>query len=81
MNLATGIQGRGRFSHLPAMLEMAGVAYTGPDPVSYARAQDRYSLLSLLESSDISVPRFELIQAGSRSRQNLQYPLAVRPRP
>ena len=37
LNLSAGIQGRGRFGHVPAMLEMAGVAYSGPDPIAHTR--------------------------------------------
>ena len=80
LNLAGGIQGNGRFCHLPSMLEMAGVAYTGPDPVAHARMLDRYVLLSLLQQSGLATPRFTLATNDSDIPGSLQFPLAVRPR-
>jgi len=35
-NMSYGIQGESRYTHLPAMLEMAGVPYTGPGPLGHA---------------------------------------------
>jgi D-alanine-D-alanine ligase len=80
LNLATGIQGRGRFGHLPAMLEMSGVAYTGPDPTGHARMLDRFVLLSLLSHAGAPTPRFKLMHDEAAGVEGLQYPLAVRPR-
>jgi D-alanine-D-alanine ligase len=80
LNLAPGIQGRGCSAHLPAMLEMAGVPYTGPDPIAHARLLDRYALLSLLEQSGVPVPRCWLMSAASVVQDDLPYPLIVQPR-
>src|SRR6266567_4350376 len=37
-NMAYGIQGESRYTHVPAMLEMAGVRYTGSGPLGHAIA-------------------------------------------
>jgi D-alanine-D-alanine ligase len=79
LNLATGVQGEGRFSQVPAMLEMAGVAYTGPDPMAHARLADRFTLLTLLHQAGIPVPRHVLV-SHARQRVDLDYPLVVGPR-
>jgi D-alanine-D-alanine ligase len=39
-NMAYGIQGECRYTHVPAMLEMAGVPYTGSSPLGHALALD-----------------------------------------
>jgi len=80
LNLAGGIQGNGRFCHLPSMLEMAGVAYTGPDPVAHVRMLDRYVLLSLLQQNGLATPQFALASDDGNIPADLQFPLAVRPR-
>ena len=80
LNLASGIQGHGRFSHVPAMLELAGVAYTGPDPIGHARLQDRFALLSLLQQSGVPVPPFRLLDSESdMPPAGLAFPMLVRP--
>ena len=79
LNLATGVQGAGRFCQVPAILEMAGLAYTGPDPLTHARLSDRFALLTLLREADVAVPRHALI-AEPGSSVGLEFPLSVRPR-
>ncbi|MFZ1713355.1 MAG: 7TM domain-containing protein [Nitrosomonas sp.] len=80
LNLSTGIQGYGRHIHVPAMLEMAGVAYTGPDPMSHARLQDQYALFTLLRQAGVSVPEVRLLDESDLSPHNLVFPLRVFPR-
>ena len=80
LNLATGVQGNARFCQVPAMLELAGIAYTGPDPVAQASMLDRYMLLTLLHNTGVPVPRFALISNPSINIGDLRFPLAVRPR-
>lgn len=39
-NLGEGIQGENQHTHVPAMLEMAGIPYTGPTPAAHALIDD-----------------------------------------
>jgi D-alanine-D-alanine ligase len=80
LNLAAGFQGQGRSCHLPAMLEMAGVAYTGPDPIVHAGLLDRYALLTLLRKAGLPTPRFRLLARASDDLGDLRFPLVARPR-
>jgi D-alanine-D-alanine ligase len=78
-NLATGVQGEGRLSHVPAMLEMAGLAYTGPGPVAHARLSDRLTLLTVLEQASLAVPACRTVDDPSLPL-DLDFPLTARPR-
>lgn len=80
LNLSSGIQGYGRYIHVPAMLEMAGVAYTGPDPIGHARLQDRFMLFSLLQQAGVSVPPFCLLHDSNSTLADLAFPALVLPR-
>jgi D-alanine-D-alanine ligase len=80
LNLAAGFQGQGRSCHLPAMLEMAGVAYTGPDPIVQARLLDRFALLTLLRQARVPTPRFRLVSSPTDDVGDLRFPLMARPR-
>jgi hypothetical protein len=53
-NLSEGIQGDDRHTHVPAMLEMAGISYTGPTPAGHARIGD--SLMQRLALEHAGVP-------------------------
>ncbi|MFN0058044.1 MAG: 7TM domain-containing protein [Planctomycetota bacterium] len=79
LNLATGIQGVGRFAHVPAMLEMAGIPYTGPDPLGHANLTDRFALMNLLERAQVPVPRHYLVEDPTASAA-IEFPAAARPR-
>jgi D-alanine-D-alanine ligase len=79
LNLATGVQGEGRLSHVPAMLEMAGIPYTGPGPVALSRLADRHALLTLLEQASVPVPRWQVITDPGET-MDLEFPVSVRPR-
>jgi D-alanine-D-alanine ligase len=80
LNLAAGVQGRGRSCHVPAMLEMAGVPYTGPDPVAQACLLDRYALMMLLRQAGVCTPRVRLMASKNDDLGDLRFPLVVRPR-
>jgi D-alanine-D-alanine ligase len=80
LNLAAGFQGQGRSCHLPAMLEMAGVAYTGPDPIVQARLLDRFALLTLLRQARVPTPRFRLVASAADDLGEVRFPLMARPR-
>ena len=78
-NLASGTQGEGRFLQVPAMLELAGIAYTGPDPLGHARLSDRLALMTLLAQAGVPVPRHGLMTSPG-DQIDISFPAAVRPR-
>lgn len=80
LNFSSGIQGYGRHIHVPAMLEMVGVAYTGPDPIGLARLQDRFTMFSLLQQAGVSVPPFRLLHDPNSIPADLVFPALVLPR-
>ena len=40
-NMAYGIQGESRYTHIPSMLEMLGIPYVGSSPTGHALALDK----------------------------------------
>lgn len=79
LNLAPGLQGEARNAHVPAMLELAGVPYTGPDPTGAARLSDRFALMTLLDRSGVTVPRHAVVPSVDDTPE-IGFPCAVRPR-
>ena len=78
-NLATGTQGEGRFTQLPAMLELAGIPYTGPDPLGQAGLSDRLALMTLMAQAGVPVPRHAVMNSPG-DEIDIRFPAAVRPR-
>jgi D-alanine-D-alanine ligase len=79
-NMAHGIQGDLAAAHVPAMLEMSGLAYTGPTPLGYACIQDRVLMGTLLRQAEVPTPDFRLLGSSADECRDLRYPVLVGPR-
>jgi len=79
-NMAYGIQGQARYTHLPAVLEMAGVPYTGSTPLGHALALDKVITKKLMADAGVPTPRYRVMRCGSESPDGLRFPLVVKPR-
>src|SRR6266567_1982805 len=79
-NMAYGIQGQSRYTHVPAMLEMAGVPYTGSGPLGHAIALDKVVTKDLLERAGIPTPGYAVMSRPDARPSGLRYPLVVKPR-
>ncbi|AEG57886.1 D-alanine--D-alanine ligase family protein [Sinorhizobium meliloti] len=79
-NLAEGIQGECRCTHVPAMLEMAGVPYTASGPLGHALTLDKVITKRLLRDCGVPTPNFRVMRRGTESIGDLRFPLVVKPR-
>jgi len=79
-NMAYGIQGDCRYTHVPAMLEMAGVPYTGSNPLGHALALDKVITKQLLRDVGVPTPNFRVMRHGTESIGDVRFPVVVKPR-
>ncbi|MER8602003.1 ATP-grasp domain-containing protein [Mesorhizobium sp. M1339] len=79
-NMAGGIQGECSFTHVPAMLEMAGVPYTGSSPLGHGLALDKVITKQLIRDGGVPTPKFRVMRTGTESTSDLRFPLVVKPR-
>ncbi|MER8556968.1 ATP-grasp domain-containing protein [Mesorhizobium sp. M0965] len=79
-NRAEGIQGECRYTHVPAMLEMAGVPYTGSSPLGHGLMDDKLITKTLIRSIGVPTPNFRVMRCGTENTGNLQFPVVVKPR-
>lgn len=80
LNLADGIQGMAPGCHVPAMLELAGVPYTGAGPLGRACCADLFLLRQSLRAAGLPTPRAIVHREVGASIGELEFPLVVRPR-
>lgn len=81
LNLAYGVQGDGRYTHVPGMLEMAGVPYTGAGPLGHAVSLDKVTAKTLMQAAGIRTPAWRTANApGPGIAEGLTFPLIVKPR-
>ncbi|CCV10499.1 ATP-grasp domain-containing protein [Mesorhizobium sp. STM 4661] len=79
-NLAEGIQGEKRLTHVPAMLEMAGVPYTGCSPLGIGLTSDKVITKMLIRDHGVPTPNFRVMRRGTESTGDLRFPVVVKPR-
>jgi D-alanine-D-alanine ligase len=79
-NMAYGIQGVCRYTHVPAMLEMAGVPYTGSGPLGHALALDKVITKQLIRDAGVPTPNFRVMRTGNEDAEGLRFPVVVKPR-
>jgi D-alanine-D-alanine ligase len=79
-NMVYGIQGECRYTHAPAMLEMAGVPYTGSSPLGHALALDKVITKELIHAAGVPTPRWIVATRPDAEPKGLRFPLIVKPR-
>ena len=60
-NLCNGISGNSRISQLPALLEYAGIPYTGSTPLGHALAYNKIYSCKLFNEANINTPKFAYV--------------------
>ena len=79
-NMAYGIQGHDRYTHLPAMLEMLGVPYTGSGPEAHAIVQDKVMTKIILQNNSLPTADFWVFSSPGDTFENLTFPVIVKPK-
>lgn len=78
-NMAQGIQGESRQAHVPAMLEMAGIPYTGAGPLAHALVLDKVLVKRVLRDAGVATPAYRVMRTGQEDTGPLGYPLVAKP--
>ncbi|MBN1852070.1 MAG: ATP-grasp domain-containing protein [Pirellulales bacterium] len=79
-NLAYGIQGACRYTHIPSILEMAGIPYTGSSPMGHTLALDKVVTKSLIREAGVPTPQWIVSDRPDSPPRGLRFPLVVKPR-
>jgi len=79
-NIAEGFKGRNREAHIPALLELSGIPYSGSDPLGLAMTLDKALAKRIAISLGIPTPEFWIVEG----KENLsilpdRFPLFVKP--
>jgi len=78
-NIAEGVGGRNRESHIPALLEFLNIPYTGSDPLTLALTLDKSMAKKVVQSEAIPTPGFKKVERiEDLDSLNLRYPLFVK---
>ncbi len=81
-NIAEGYSGRNRESHVPSILEMLDIPYSGSDPLTLGLTLDKTITKKIAFHAGIPTPRFKIIMRIddiSLVENKLWYPLITKP--
>ena len=79
-NMAYGIQGESRYTHIPAMLEMLGIPYVGSSPSGHALALDKVITKVIMQQHGIPTPDFWVFSSADDNMKDVRYPVIVKPK-
>ena len=78
-NMAYGIQGESRYTHIPSMLEMLGIPYVGSNPSGHALALDKVITKIIMQKHGIPTPEFWTFTGSDQDLSDVKYPVIVKP--
>jgi len=81
-NVAEGYHGRNREAHIPSILEMMGVPYSGSDPLTLGLTLDKTITKKVAAHAGIPVPRYIAVTSLNdlaAAEKRLAYPLITKP--
>ncbi|MBT8345411.1 MAG: ATP-grasp domain-containing protein, partial [Desulfofustis sp.] len=79
-NMAYGIQGESRYTHLPSLLEMLGIPYVGSTPSGHAIALDKVMTKVVWQNSGLPTPDFWVFNTPDDDLSKVRYPVIVKPK-
>jgi D-alanine-D-alanine ligase len=80
-NVCEGFGGESREAHMPSLLEVLGLPYSGPTPLAAAVTQDKPTTKRLLAGAGLPTPQFQVFDCPEVARDcPLPFPLFVKPK-
>ncbi len=79
-NMAYGIQGESRYTHIPSILEMTGIPYVGSNPSGHALALDKVITKIILQKNNLPTPDFWVFSSKADDMNDVKYPVIVKPK-
>jgi D-alanine-D-alanine ligase len=79
-NMAYGIQGESRYTHIPSLLEMLGIPYVGSTPAGHALALDKVITKIIMQKHGIPTPDFWVFSSKDEDMSGVKYPSIVKPK-
>ncbi len=79
-NVAEGIRGRNREGHVPSLLELLGIEYTGSDPATLSITLDKGLAKRICKQAGVPTPEwFGMRSAKDKLPKGLSFPVVVKP--
>ncbi len=79
-NMAYGLQGVSRYTHMPSLLEMLGVPYVGSSPAGHGIALDKVTTKVMVQAAGLPTSPYWVFYDAKQIPDNLPYPVITKPK-
>jgi len=79
-NMAYGIQGESRYTHIPSVLEMLGIPYVGSSPAGHTLALDKVTTKIIIQKHGLPTPDFWVFSSPDDRMEEVDFPAIVKPK-
>lgn len=80
INLSEGFLGDSSLEmHVPAILEMLSIPYTGSHPLALGLCQNKGLAKAVLKANNIPTPKYQVMSGADALKRGLKFPLFVKP--
>lgn len=79
-NLCNGIQGDSKLAQIPALLEFAGIPYTGSSPLGHNLAINKILSSKIFKAANIPTPNFVTVNSlKDLNNLEMEFPILIKP--
>ncbi|MBA2484098.1 MAG: M20/M25/M40 family metallo-hydrolase [Nitrosomonas sp.] len=79
-NMAYGIQGVSRYTHIPSLLEMLGIPYVGSSPAGHGIALDKVTTKVMIQAAGLPTAPYWVFYNIDQIPDNLPFPIITKPK-
>ena len=79
-NMAYGIQGVSRYTHIPSLLEMVGIPYVGSSPAGHGIALDKVTTKVMVHAAGLPTAPYWVFYDPNQIPDDLPYPVITKPK-
>ena len=79
-NMAYGIQGVSRYTHIPSLLEMLGIPYVGSSPAGHGIALDKVTTKVMIEAAGLPTAPYWVFHNADQIQDDLPFPVITKPK-
>ena len=79
-NMAYGLQGVSRYTHIPSLLEMLGVPYVGSSPAGHGIALDKVTTKVMIQAAGLPTAPYWVFYNADQIPEDLPFPVITKPK-
>ena len=79
-NMAYGIQGVSRYTHIPSLLEMLGIPYVGSSPSGHGIALDKVTTKVMIQAAGLPTAPYWVFYNIDQIPEDLPFPVITKPK-